>query len=237
MFQTSVSPSVSFLGYPMPSEMPSSERYMPPIAGVGAGSPDLVPVQDEASPGDLHMMMGLQGSGKTTYRKTILEKTVKDYVVISKDLMPDGKKEARQQGMLDDAFRAGKSVILDNTNVSREIRADAIQRAKKWGARVFLYFLDVPIDTCIERNGGRIGKACVPVHVIHNFQKRLEKPSYDEGFDEINIIEPLSGSAFSSTRVERNEARQERAARVHGAEATGGCGELPSDDKLAGTIN
>jgi predicted kinase len=189
----------------MPSELPSSSGYMPPIANVG-GNSEVVPVNALGSNvGDLHMMMGLQGSGKSTYRKTILEKTLRDYAVVSKDLMPDGKKEDRQRAMLDEAFRAGKSVILDNTNVSREVRADAIQRAKKWGARVFLYFMDVDIKTCKERNAGRSGKACVPEHVIDNFNKRLEKPSYDEGFDHINIIEPLGKSAFSSTRMQNEK--------------------------------
>ena len=103
----------------------------------------------------------------------------------------------RQERELRAALEAGRSVVVDNTNPTREDRAAIMLLAKEYGARVIGYSFDSDIDRCLERNAKREGVACVSTVGFYATVKRFERPSADEGFDE------LLSSRFTESRFEK----------------------------------
>lgn len=135
---------------------------------------------------ELIILVGLQGSGKTTWYREHLAAT---HVHLSKDLMPNARnRETRQQQQLEEALRAGRSVVVDNTNPSIESRAPLIAAGHRHGARVIAVYFEAHVPTSLMRNRAREGKARVPDVAIFRTKKQLVPPSLDEGFDEVRII-------------------------------------------------
>lgn len=135
---------------------------------------------------ELVIFVGLPGSGKSTYYFAHFAKT---HAHVSKDLMPNARRRDDKQSMLiEKALAAGQSVVIDNTNPSRDIRAPLIAMGKRHGARVIAYYFECPVRVAIVRNAKREGKGRVPNVAIFTTQKKLQPPSLDEGFDEVHVI-------------------------------------------------
>jgi len=128
------------------------------------------------------ILVGLQGSGKTTYFKSYFAKT---HEHISRDLLRVGSREAEA---ISECIRSGRSFVLDNTNATRTVRAPVIREAKAAGFEVHAYFFDIPVRTAIGRNNHRKDKKPIPVPAIIRTAKQLEPPALDEGFDKIRTV-------------------------------------------------
>jgi predicted kinase len=126
--------------------------------------------------------VGLPASGKSTF---YFKNFAATHVHVSKDLLPRG---GRQETLIEKALAAGKSVVVDNTNPSAEVRRPLIELGRRHGARIVAYFFDVDVKTALMRNRGREGKARVPDVALFVTKKKLAPPSYDEGFDEIHVV-------------------------------------------------
>ena len=87
----------------------------------------------------LVIFIGLQASGKTTFYHTHFAKT---HVHISKDLMPKKNRATRQVQLIEAAFQAGRSVVVDNTNVTILARATLIQQGQAHGAEIIGYYFE-----------------------------------------------------------------------------------------------
>jgi predicted kinase len=139
------------------------------------------------------VLIGLPGSGKTTFYRQ--RYPAHDH--ISKDTLPNGSnKQARQDAALRRAFAAGRSVIVDNTNVSPAERAAVIAIAREFGARVVGYYIEAATREAVARNEGRTGRAKVPKVAIFTAAKRLVPPSAAEGFDELHTVRVLEDGGF-----------------------------------------
>lgn len=85
----------------------------------------------------------------------------------------------------------GKSVVVDNTNPSRKVRAEYISLAKKHGVKKIRCFrMCTPIDLCHHLNYVRQNQTSgqvrrVPDVGYNMFKNQLEEPELSEGFDEI----------------------------------------------------
>jgi len=98
-------------------------------------------------------------------------------------------------------------VVLDNTYVTRAARNDVVTVAHRRGARVRCIFIDAPlheaqINVCLRmlHAHGRLlspeelGKASrtdanmVRPLVLHRMLRELERPTLDEGFDEVDVV-------------------------------------------------
>ena len=132
------------------------------------------------------IFVGLQGAGKTTFYR---ERFAATHVHVSKDLWPNApKREARQQQVLDELLASGRSVVIDNTNPRKADRAPLIAIAKARGARVSGYLFEVSTRAAVARNQTRTGRERVPPVAIFTTAKRLERPTRDEGFDELYVV-------------------------------------------------
>jgi len=136
---------------------------------------------------ELIIFTGLPAAGKSTYYREHFAET---HVHVSKDLMPNAtRRDEKQQRLIDEALKAGQSVVVDNTNPSVAVRASLIAIGRQHGARVIAYFFDCPIRACIMRNRNREGKARVAEVAIFTAAKRLVVPGVGEGFDEVHVIQ------------------------------------------------
>ena len=128
------------------------------------------------------IMMGLQGSGKSTFYHRYLSDC---YVRVNLDTV---KKRSRERVLIEECIESGKNYAIDNTNPTRTDRERYIPLAKQAGYRVVGYFMESKIKDCIKRNGLREGSAKVPQKAIAATSNKLEIPSYDEGFDELYFV-------------------------------------------------
>lgn len=129
-----------------------------------------------------YIMMGIQGSGKSTFCKSFLSNVQR----INLDTLHTRNKEDL---MIKDCQEKGLDYVVDNTNPTREDRARYIPEAKKAGYRVKGYFMQSRLKECIERNNLREGKEKISVKGIVMTSNKLEMPSFSEGFDELYYVQ------------------------------------------------
>lgn len=143
---------------------------------------------------ELVIFVGLQGSGKSTFYR---QRYAETHALVSKDLLRSGgNRDARQRRRIEEAFAAGKSVVVDNTNVRREDREGLVTLARAHGATVVCLYFPPDVRASLERNRRREGRARVPDVAIHATAKRLEPPTLAEGFDRLAVVRPLANHAF-----------------------------------------
>lgn len=147
---------------------------------------------------NLILLVGIPGSGKTTYAEKYIEEHP-DTVHLSSDKIREELwgNEATQgdnnevfslmQSRAIEALNNGQSVVYDATNVTRKDRSYIITLCPKF-AKIECHIIWAPIETCIERDAARertVGKA-----VIDKMLKRFQAVWFDEGIDEIKIVYP-----------------------------------------------
>jgi predicted kinase len=131
------------------------------------------------------ILVGLPGAGKTTFSR----QRYPSYQQVSKDAFPNtAQKQARQDAALRAALAAGRSVVVDNTNVSPADRAAIIAIAREFDARIVGYYIEAATREAVARNEGRTGRAKVPKVAIFTAAKRLVPPAVEEGFDELHTV-------------------------------------------------
>src|SRR5205823_1808061 len=143
---------------------------------------------------ELIVFIGLQGSGKSTFYYTYFAAT-HDY--ISRDLLGNNKNPNRRQlQLIESAFQAKHSVVVDNTNPTFEVRKLLIELGHLYGATITGYYFEPNLKQSLERNKQRSGKAKVPDVAIYATNKKLEPPAYAEGFDKIYIVRTAANALF-----------------------------------------
>ena len=147
----------------------------------------------------LIMLVGIPGSGKTTYAKSMAQKLNALHVSsdgIRQELRPNddwyhpednGKVYEIMFKRTLDALARGQTVLYDATNMSRKDRASIIHQCPKY-VKIECHIIWAPIEVCIERDAARehpVGK-----EAIDKMLKRFQAPFYDEGFDSIKVKYP-----------------------------------------------
>jgi predicted kinase len=135
---------------------------------------------------ELIIFSGLPAAGKSTYYR---ERFAATHVHVSKDLMPKTRRsESHQRLEIEAALKAGKSVVVDNTNPSPDVRAPLIAIGRRHGARIIAYYFDAEVKTALARNRFREGTERVPDVAIFATRKKLVPPVIEEGFDEVVVV-------------------------------------------------
>ena len=135
---------------------------------------------------ELVILIGLQASGKTTFRQRHFDRT---HTVVSKDFLRNNRApQRRQMQLIEAALSASRSVVVDNTNPTLEDRRALIDIARRFRARVRGFYLDSTLTESIARNAARLGKSRVPDVGLFATAKVLRRPNYDEGFDELYVV-------------------------------------------------
>jgi predicted kinase len=143
---------------------------------------------------DLVVLVGLQGSGKTTFFRSRFAGT---HAHVSKDLFRNARDpRRRQRALVAEAAAAGRSAVVDNTNPSRADRAELVALARALGMRPVCFWFPPDPRASIARNAGREGKARVPVVAILATARRLAPPALDEGFEELHEVRAREDGGF-----------------------------------------
>ena len=128
------------------------------------------------------ILMGLQGSGKSTFYSRHL---ANEFVRVNLDTL---KTRHQEKLLIEECMQNESSFAVDNTNPTRLDRERYIKPAKEAGYRVIGYFFESKIKDCMQRNALREGKARVPEKAIAATSNKLEIPSFGEGFDELYFV-------------------------------------------------
>ncbi|GCE47058.1 putative kinase [Thermosporothrix hazakensis] len=144
------------------------------------------------------ILIGLQGAGKSTFARTVLQPEPETWTYISKDLFPNNRRPARRQHvLLEEALREGRSALVDNTNPTKDDRADVIALGKQYGAEIIGYWFTANLKSCLKRNQQRSGRAQVPDVALFSTVKKLEPPAYSEGFDALFCVQTNRDLTFT----------------------------------------
>lgn len=147
--------------------------------------------------------IGPSGCGKSTLLKTLrkyhgdhiehyswdnlrLEWYSPDYDKAYKMSTEDSHFRARYMKVFNDLILAGKTIYVDNTNLSRKRRRPWIDAARKHGYNVIGYVFPTTSDIVISRQKTR-GDKSVPADAVLGHYMSLQGPLYGE-FDAINVI-------------------------------------------------
>ena len=128
------------------------------------------------------IFIGVQGTGKSSF---YAQQFFHTHVRINSDVL---KTKHRFQLILDACLKTGQPFVIDNTNVTREVRAELIAQSKAAGFRVVGYYFRSDIASALARNSERVGPARIPdVGVLGTYNK-LELPQRGEGFDALYYV-------------------------------------------------
>ena len=124
------------------------------------------------------LMIGIALSGKTTYRKANFE-----HEIVQLSYFGNNRKKELEH--IEQLLKQGKSVVVDDTNLTREIRKSHIDLAKKYNAQTIGIFLNTSIGLIHQRRWRRHDQ--LDMVVINKQLRDLETPTKDEGFDKLII--------------------------------------------------
>ena len=151
----------------------------------------------------LYLMVGIPGSGKTTWVSRNFEKSIK---VVSTDLIrrriygyfPQELKDDLEKMVWEAAIEevrsslyGGANTVLDSMALNTKFRSFLIHRileGKKCNVEIIAVFMDTPLEISIKRNRER--EKVVNESTIKMLSKFLEPPSREEGFNRIIQIYP-----------------------------------------------
>ena len=139
------------------------------------------------------MLVGLPGSGKSTYLERIGAPALSSDAVraLLADDPADQSLHARVFATLRYLLRhrlaLGRPVTyIDATNLTRSERWPYIRIAEAYACDIEALFFDVPLEVCLERNLRR--HRAVPEEAVLKMAAKLEPPSVEEGFARVSLV-------------------------------------------------
>ena len=128
------------------------------------------------------VFIGIQGTGKSSFYQ---DRFFHTHVRLNSDML---KTKHRLRLLLQACLEAKQPFVLDNTNVTKEVRAEFIALAKGAGFRVVGYYFRSDIGSALVRNSGRLASTRIPDRGVLGTYKKLEIPERNEGFDALYYV-------------------------------------------------
>ncbi|QCR21719.1 AAA family ATPase [Pontibacter sp. SGAir0037] len=141
---------------------------------------------------------GIQASGKSSF---YIENFFNTHVRISLDLL---RTRYREQLFLRSCLATQQRFVVDNTNPTVAERSRYIDMARSARYEVVGYYFETSVQAAILRNNTRLGRWQVPERGIYGTQKKLQKPSYSEGFDALYTVQLLPAGDFKVQACAKN---------------------------------
>ncbi len=129
---------------------------------------------------ELILFIGIQAAGKSTFYTRRFFDT---HLRLNLDML---RTRHRERSLLQACLATQQRVVVDNTNPTLAERAAYIAPARAAGFRVIGYFFEPDPRGCEQRNKARARQ--VPPAGLFGTLKRLQRPSLDEGFDELHRV-------------------------------------------------
>lgn len=127
----------------------------------------------------LIIFIGIQGAGKSTFYQQQFFHT---HIRLNKDML---NTNYRLQWLFEACLASKTKMVIDKTNPTMLERADFITAAKAAKFEVIAYYIDCPFKDALARNNARQGKAKIPEVGVKGTAKKMQRPSFEEGFDKI----------------------------------------------------
>lgn len=142
----------------------------------------------------LIFLIGLPGSGKTTYAKNhLIDCEVLSSDDIRKELFCDETNQTDNNLIFSTLFNRarklllqGKDVVIDATNVSLTERQNALNKFNDMLIERVAIVINTPVNKCIEQDAMR--ERTVGKNIIYKFKSRFTKPTKKEGFNKIIYV-------------------------------------------------
>ncbi|MCP2036252.1 putative kinase [Planomicrobium sp. HSC-17F08] len=156
----------------------------------------------------MKVLIGLPGSGKSTYATKVIE-IEQEWIHLSSDQIAREKfvmEEAIDHRVVFEdlyqqtaaALAAGHDVIYDATNLASARRKSLLNRLQKLDAETEAVLFLTPYEVLKQRNRMRNDQERVPEAILERYIRALQFPRKDEKFDKISIISAFKPSITSS---------------------------------------
>lgn len=144
------------------------------------------------------MLIGLPGSGKTTYARNLLQ-TSEDWVHLSSDEITKRNRlpgeSVDYQNTFEEMYRQTAfhldnniNVIYDATNLASKRRKSILNRIEKFEPETEAIVFLTPYALLKNRNSQRQAIDRVPAHIIERYIRAFQLPRKDEKFDWIHFL-------------------------------------------------
>lgn len=152
---------------------------------------------------ELIVMVGVPGSGKTTYAK----KHYPSYMRVNNDdnarLHFGVNFDPRLREPLENLeriiilgnFELSNSVVADSTNINEAAREKYLRYAYEFSeenpwsrVKTIAVYIPLDLDEANARNNERNEKARIPLGIIERYFNKLAPPTKEEGFDEVIVV-------------------------------------------------
>jgi predicted kinase len=130
---------------------------------------------------EIIVLVGIPGSGKSTLALTRFPQHKR----ISLDVVHSRNKEDEE---IASGLKDGRDIVIDNTSTTVKSRKKYVELAKLYGANVRAIYLKCPIDIALQRNASRVGKERIPDDALRFYDKILQPPTIEEGFNSVEEI-------------------------------------------------
>lgn len=129
------------------------------------------------------LFIGLQASGKSRFYQ---QHFFNSHLRVSNDLL---KTKNRESKLLDFCFQTSMKIVLDNTNLTREVRARYIALLKQQRYRITGYYFKTDLARSLAWNQQRKASEIIPDVGILGAHKKLQLPNMAEGFDQLYYVD------------------------------------------------
>ncbi|GAA6169539.1 ATP-binding protein [Sessilibacter corallicola] len=136
------------------------------------------------------IFIGLQASGKSSFYQQQFSTT---HIRLNMDML---KTRHRENILFQACLNSKQPVVIDNTNPTVAQREAYIEGFKEHKFNITGYYFEANLSKCLERNAARQGKDKIPEIGIKGVYKKLELPTYGEGFDCLYYVS-LTGDGFN----------------------------------------
>lgn len=143
--------------------------------------------------GKLFVMVGIPGSGKSTFAKRVAE-VINGVVISSDDIREEMFGDASIQGdpkvifaevekRVKENLAKGKHVFLDSTSVKVKNRRESVEKYKDYSSELICVVIDTPFEESVKRNASR--ERVVPEFVLERMRDQYTVPSRQEGWSRV----------------------------------------------------
>lgn len=146
----------------------------------------------------VHMLIGIQGSGKTTFAKELSAKlncniASTDYVRQYMKEIPESEVFNTVYKLVAEAINNNQDIIYDATNITPKVRKRFFDEVRKYDVNptVTAYYFDTDVMECFKRvkiRNTKEGELYLPEEVVFSYNEKIIKPELTEGFVKINIV-------------------------------------------------
>ena len=126
-------------------------------------------------------MVGLPGCGKTTFCK----KSLPNHIRICLDEIENNDRY-QENKIIEENLSKDNNIVIDDTSLTKTIRAGHILRARKFNAKIKVIFFNYSILRIRIQNSEREDQ--VPESVLFRMKNQLVPPTKDEGFEFVQVL-------------------------------------------------